>query len=277
MSIHVVTRVYEHKIGDHIAKAVLAKIADNANDAGIAWPSIRYLSETTEIPERTIKRKIAWLVEVGWLIVRKNRTEGGKWGHNVYEVCVPGLPGATVAHGAELPGATTRAVARGSVFPQESSNPPVNPPKLSVSGIPVKAHELVLAQRVLSAWNELAGQSFTSQEWLRRIVARIREHPDLLLEDHERVIGSALADPWWDGAASPRVVYGNGAIFEQMLMQAKGEGGPRKVTRRFGIGVTADTMLAKARETKRLEDLDEALRGANGANATRRGLPSGDD
>lgn len=110
MSLKVTAWVYDQTVGDWGAKAVLAKIADNANDAGVAWPSIALISRQTEIPERTVKRKIKYLIDHGWLTVEKTRSKSGSWGANTYTVHGPWAlpPGATVAHGTGGHGDTHR-------------------------------------------------------------------------------------------------------------------------------------------------------------------------
>lgn len=97
VSVKCISWVYDQTVGDHIAKALLAKIADNANDQGVAWPSIRTLAAQTEIPERTIKRKLAFLIDAGWMTVLRERNEG-RYGGNMYHLAVPW---ATVASGTE--------------------------------------------------------------------------------------------------------------------------------------------------------------------------------
>ena len=260
MSLHVVTRVYERKIGDHIAKAVLAKIADNANDAGVAWPSIRYLSETTEIPERTIKRKIAWLIDAGWLSVRKSRAKGGQWGHNVYQVCLPDLPGDTVAHGASDRG-PREVTTVGQSLAQEPSVE--SSPSGGRALARTRTDAGTLTAHFVDEYRLAAGQDPP-----KRTVKQLASEAKKLLDE---------------GADSETVKRAVSLMIEKRLspstlpsMMLEAAAGPRR-TRRFARGVTADEMLTKARNTKRLEDLNETLRSRNGAGPAPRGLPPGGD
>ena len=55
---------------------------------------------------------------------------------------------------------------------------------------------------------------------IKKIILRLREHPEMTLAQHDRVIEHAIAHPWWQGPASPSVVYGNGAQFERSVHAA---------------------------------------------------------
>ena len=90
----------------------------------------------------------------------------------------------------------------------------------SVDRKPVSHEEDVLARDVLLRWNESASQSLSSQDWINKIILRIREHPELTLDDHSFVIEKNLEDPWWKGAPNPSVVYGSGAQFERSIIAA---------------------------------------------------------
>lgn len=71
MSVHYSSAVWCAKIPDPIAKLVLLKLADNANDAGKSWPSIAKISEETGLCRRTVQAKIRLLE--GWKLVNSNR------------------------------------------------------------------------------------------------------------------------------------------------------------------------------------------------------------
>jgi hypothetical protein len=78
--------VWQQTVGDQLAKYVLIKLADNANDDGIAWPSIKNICAHTEMPERTVKKKLAYLVTEGWITIIKQRAKSGQWDRNVYQI-----------------------------------------------------------------------------------------------------------------------------------------------------------------------------------------------
>ena len=71
MSVHYSSSVWSADIGDPVAKLVLLKLADNANDSGACWPSIATVCRETGLSERTVQRKMAYLEEHGFL--KRNR------------------------------------------------------------------------------------------------------------------------------------------------------------------------------------------------------------
>lgn len=65
MSIQFSTAVWSAKIGDPVAKMVLLKLADNANDSGKCWPTVARIADETELSERTVQGKISTLESLG--------------------------------------------------------------------------------------------------------------------------------------------------------------------------------------------------------------------
>ena len=65
MSILWIGWAYKQPTGSVSAKAILIKIADNANDDGIAWPSIKTIAQQVELSPRAVQTNIRKLVETG--------------------------------------------------------------------------------------------------------------------------------------------------------------------------------------------------------------------
>lgn len=82
----------------------------------------------------------------------------------------------------------------------------------------IKRPEVELAVAVLAIYCEVAGHTLVGQVWLRKIIMRCREHPELTVEDHRGVIERNFAAPWWRDEPSPSVIYGNDAIFEKAMI-----------------------------------------------------------
>lgn len=85
----------------------------------------------------------------------------------------------------------------------------------------VSEDEDTLARLILLDWNSATGQTLVSRDWLAKIIMRVREHPELTVDDHAAIVRANLAEPWWKGPPTPAVVYGNGAQFERAMMQAR--------------------------------------------------------
>lgn len=78
MGVKISSAVWEAKIGDPVAKLVLLRLADRADDkTGKCWPMISTISEETELCERTVLNKLRILESLGMIVsIRgKNRCD----------------------------------------------------------------------------------------------------------------------------------------------------------------------------------------------------------
>jgi DNA-binding transcriptional ArsR family regulator len=76
MTGHVVGWAFKQKTGSPITKAVLVKLADNANDTGHCYPSIPHLVAHLELSERALREHLKKLEDMGMITVIR-RSEGG--------------------------------------------------------------------------------------------------------------------------------------------------------------------------------------------------------
>lgn len=86
MSMLLMVAAMKSKLGNPIRKLVLIKLADNANDDGICWPSYRHIADQCEIDRKTAIRHVEWLEENKFLSkqYRKDDERGNK--SNVYRI-----------------------------------------------------------------------------------------------------------------------------------------------------------------------------------------------
>ena len=77
------------KIGNPTRKLVLIKLADNANDNGICWPSYDHIADQCEISRRTAIRQVKELVDMGLIKVTYRDGEKGN-STNVYKLNLRG-------------------------------------------------------------------------------------------------------------------------------------------------------------------------------------------
>lgn len=82
MSVHATSWAWKQKVGDSSAKLVLLKLADNANDQGYAWPYITTIAKECECGEKTVRRKIQLLRELGLINWERDNERPGR--PNVY-------------------------------------------------------------------------------------------------------------------------------------------------------------------------------------------------
>ena len=85
MSILWIGWAYKQPTGSVSAKAILIKIADNANDDGIAWPSIKTIAQQVELSPRAVQTNIRKLVETG-LVRIEERHIGDVQLPNIYHL-----------------------------------------------------------------------------------------------------------------------------------------------------------------------------------------------
>lgn len=83
MSIKLMSAIWEAGPLDQGERFVLLALADNANDAGECWPSVRLLSQKTCMAERSVRRVLKRLCAGGWLVVD---TGGGRKHCNLYHI-----------------------------------------------------------------------------------------------------------------------------------------------------------------------------------------------
>jgi hypothetical protein len=95
MSIEIMSLVLNHSKATGRAKLVLMGIANHQGDQG-SWPSIATLARYANASERSIKRDIQTLVELGELIVEINGSPAGnQYKTNRYWVTVSGVTDLT--------------------------------------------------------------------------------------------------------------------------------------------------------------------------------------
>ena len=85
MSVLWIGWAYKQTTGSASAKAILVKIADNANDDGIAWPSIKTIAKHVELSPRAVQNNIRRLADDGFLKIEE-RYVGDVQLPNVYQL-----------------------------------------------------------------------------------------------------------------------------------------------------------------------------------------------
>lgn len=242
-----------------LALKVYCALATFADGNGTCFPSRAKIGERAGVSPATVKRMVSELKKFG-AIERTPRFVDGRQTSNDYlviQVDPAGVPRETEGGADHDPGGVSTDPAELDQVTKPKELPPISPPAtrapleaiqlssypLAVDRKAVTVSEAKLALAVLRAWNEAAGQSLTSKDWLSKIIMRIREHPDAAVEDHAEVIQFALEHPWWDGPPNPSVVYGSGAQFERSVLARAHQGPASKPALRYGRGMTTRQML----------------------------------
>lgn len=77
MSLIHIAKALKTKVGNTTTKFVLVKLADNANDDGVCWPSYNHIADQCEISRRSAMRHVKILVELGLVAVTYRSGEKG--------------------------------------------------------------------------------------------------------------------------------------------------------------------------------------------------------
>lgn len=96
MSLMLMVKALQTKVGNPLRKLVLIKLADNANDKGECWPSYQHIADQCEISRRSVINHIKALEDDG-LLIKQSRP--GTFKANASNIYIIKLDGANPAHG----------------------------------------------------------------------------------------------------------------------------------------------------------------------------------
>lgn len=192
----------------------------------------RDLADRLGVSVDSIDRAKTELITHGALAVQAQLRSDGGQGENAYIVHrippenrgIPAAPVQTPPSAAHAEGPLrTGAAPKNQRKPSQSSSSSKSA-RARVGRAPdmiarkkVTGDEEHFALAVLAIFNEVSGKTFGSQQAVGKLVLRHREHPELTLEDHRRIIVGQFERPWWKGDPSVNVIYGNGDIFDNAL------------------------------------------------------------
>lgn len=163
---------------------------------------------------RTVSRSITALERVGVLLVEREEDQQLPSRYTLVEPGVPGTESPTP--GTEVPGVP------GTESPTTTQEEKPTTKKKTVNRKVVSENELSLTAAVVSQFNSSAGTALSVDAHLTPIVGRIREKPDYTEDHHRKIIEAVFAgEHWWTGPPTPKIIYGNAAIFEQSIELAR--------------------------------------------------------
>lgn len=219
MSLPIFTWVLDHseeRLGNRL---VLLALAEHAHDDGTkAFPSIETLTRRTRLSERQVRNCLRAL-QASEAVEQTGKTKSGT---NIYTVRGPFNRGANIAAantsgGQSATGKVSRIAPDPSVPVISSSSSSKGILPKSIGGAAVTDDENQIASLCLAMFNSLGGTKYGGREWRAMIIRRAREHPELDVEQHLNVTEDAFRRPWWTGAATPSVIWGNGRVFDRLL------------------------------------------------------------
>lgn len=238
MSNRVLNAVWEHSSSTGNDRLVLLVLADAANpEQRVAWPSVKFIAERCGgIEPRTVQRCLRRLEHE--LHEIETVTNGGHVdGRNqatTYRVTVGWQSDAPRQDGQGeemtlLSGGGDAAVAPTLREPSTTSTSSSGTARArpgwlpqSVGGLPVTAKEAEWTDSLLDVFNEVSDKRFSGKSWRESIVRRLREHPEIGLDEHEAIVRGQFERPWWKGDPTPSVIWGNDRVFDRALNRAQG-------------------------------------------------------
>lgn len=131
MSMRLMAQAMSIKVGNPLRKLVLIKLADNANDDGICFPSYQYIADVCEISKASARTHIDALIKMGFVSKKARKNKDGS-SSNLYLLHLEkGMPADSTSMPADstgMPADSTGGMPADSTITCHSSEP-VNEPK----------------------------------------------------------------------------------------------------------------------------------------------------
>lgn len=192
---------------------ILVAYADNASEAeGKCWPDKEEIIEKTGYSRATVFRAVKELEGADLILF----TEDSK-GRECAFLKVPWQSHSETGESHSETGKSQSEKSTNNSEPSKKRHRKTRPKK-EVNRKAVSDDEYTLAAAVVSMFNEEAGTALSVDAHLTPIVGRIRETPRFTEATHRKIIRAVFAgDHWWTGAPTPKIIYGNPAIYEQSI------------------------------------------------------------
>ena len=84
MSMELTAKALDTEVGNSLRKLILVKLADNANDQGIAWPSHQHLADICETTRRSVITHLGKLAAMGFISIKQRKTAADRNQSNLY-------------------------------------------------------------------------------------------------------------------------------------------------------------------------------------------------
>ncbi len=104
-----------------LPKFVLVALADRSDDEGVCWPSVRWLTRKTAIPERSVRQYVRIIREKGLVITRTRKRDDGGQTSNEFRLAIPAGFGG---YAADAGGSATDTPAGGKAIAEAPGKAP---------------------------------------------------------------------------------------------------------------------------------------------------------
>ncbi len=234
MSMSLMVKAMQTKVGNPLRKLVLIKLADNANDKGECWPSYQHIADQCEISKRSVINHVNKLENMGLLKKQHRKGVHKKNASNLYTLELDGESPAPPSESPALP--PSESPAPRTSHSLEPVNEPVNEPSLS--------SKLDVAEKVIQYLNEKTGRKFrAAPSQTKLIIARLNEGATLkdCIAVIDRKCAEWLDDPKMNQYLRPATLF-NAEKFNTYVGQlnsplpAKRQAQPDHMSRHTGFG-----------------------------------------
>ncbi|CDF97888.1 Putative Possible bacteriophage replication protein [Avibacterium paragallinarum JF4211] len=127
-------KAMEIKVGNPLRKLVLLKLADNANDDGICFPSYQYIADVCEISKASARTHIEALIQMGFISKKARKNKDGS-SSNLYILHLDkGMPADStgmLGDGIGMPADSIGGMLGASTITSHSINQSINLPSSS--------------------------------------------------------------------------------------------------------------------------------------------------
>lgn len=150
MSMMLMVKAMNTKVGNPLRKLILIKLADNANDKGECWPSHQYIADLCEVSKSTVRKHIKELCECGLLrITHRDGPKGNS--SNLYHVTIHPVASESIG----MPSDDTPPMPSDDTRTSHSLEPVKEPKKTSLKD------EAPTNEAIVNAYNEKLGGKFS--------------------------------------------------------------------------------------------------------------------
>ncbi|MCI7352793.1 MAG: helix-turn-helix domain-containing protein [[Actinobacillus] rossii] len=160
MSLKLMAQAMSIKVGNPLRKLVLIKLADNANDDGVCFPSYQYVADVCEISKASARTHIDALIQMGFVSKTARKNKDGS-SSNLYQLHLDkGMPAdSTGMLGASIgmPADSTGGMLGASTITSHSINQSINHnTNLTVSNARAKKSDAMILLEQYGITDQLA-------------------------------------------------------------------------------------------------------------------------
>ena len=207
MSMLLMVKAMNMKVGNPLRKLVLLKLADNSNDDGECWPSYQHIADQCEISRSSVKAHVRELEKCGLL---KREMRSGEKGNssNVFHLTLDNPGQQITGVGQELPeggAGAARGGGAGAAPRTSHSLEPVNEPVIEPNHSSDKPASTDV-MKVYTYWQKVMGKQRSKLDNNRRGLIE-RALKNYSVDDLKQAIDGCAASPFHMGQNRDKKKY----------------------------------------------------------------------